>query len=492
MKNLTELMEKIDYKDHAIWQGIQITGIQYDSRKVKLGNLFIAIKGINADGHQYIEQALEKGAIAVMVSDENYTSIDYPWILVEDCRLALAQISNAFYGQPSEQLTLIGVTGTNGKTTTTNLIAQIIEAQGEKVGLIGTIHNRIGEKIIEGSRTTPESLELQALLAQMVAEGVKYAVMEVSSHALALKRVACCNFDIAVFTNLTQDHLDFHHTMEDYCRVKTELFAMLDKSIKKGLAKTAVINIDDAHAAQFMVATAVPIVTYGIDKDASWQAKSVKITANGADFILDDLPVHLPLSGKFNVYNALAALAVGDSLGFATEKILSALQKAHGVAGRLQRVEGSENYSVLVDYAHTPDGLANVLTAVKEFSQGRIITVFGCGGNRDHSKRPKMGAIAAQMSHYCFVTSDNPRSEEPMAIINDILPGVVKEMTPEQYQIIEDRAVAIHAAIAMAQKGDVIVLAGKGHEDYQEINGVKHHFDDYEIAREAIRQRSQN
>ncbi len=487
MKNLTELMKELTYKDHAVWNGIQITGVTYDSRQVELGNLFVAIKGLNSDGHQYITQALEKGAIAVIITEEAYCDMDYPWILVEDSRLALAQISSAYYGHPSEKLTVIGVTGTNGKTTTTNLIAHILESQGHQIGLIGTNHIRIGEEILPVSRTTPESSDLQALLAQMVEKGASYAIMEVSSHALELSRVACCEFDVAVFTNLTQDHLDYHQSMENYCKAKTRLFGMLDRSKRKiGVEKTAVINIDDPWAAQFMVATAMPMITYGIDKEASWKAEQVVIAADGAAFVVDDLPVKLHLTGKFNVYNALAALAAATALGIDSKAAIEALESAQGVAGRFQRVAGSRAYTVLVDYAHTPDGLKNVIETALEFAEGRVITVFGCGGDRDRTKRPKMGAIAAELSQYCVVTSDNPRTEAPEAIIADILPGVEAHMQPNEYTVQPDRHLAILEAVRMAQPGDVIILAGKGHEDYQEINGVKHHFDDYEEAAAAI------
>ncbi|MBQ2448582.1 MAG: UDP-N-acetylmuramyl-tripeptide synthetase [Peptococcaceae bacterium] len=309
-----------------------ISGIQYDSRKVELGNLFIAVKGFQSDGHQYIRQALDNGAIAVMISDEAYCSNEYPWILVDDCRLAMAEISSAYYEHPSKKLKLIGVTGTNGKTTTTNLICHIIEAQGQKTGLVGTIHNRIGDRILEGSRTTPEALELQQLFAQMVEEGIGYAVMEVSSHALELQRVACCDFDVAVFTNLTQDHLDYHVTMENYCKAKTILFRMLGANGEQaGLQKTAVINIDDPWANQFMVASNVPVVTYSMQKDASWKAEDVQVGAEGVRYTVDGQPVVLHLTGNFNVYNSLAALAAGEALGFPVEEVIHALEQVGGI-----------------------------------------------------------------------------------------------------------------------------------------------------------------
>ena len=490
MKVLSDLLQEVTYKKHCILQGLSITGIQYDSRKVALGNLFVAIKGFQSDGHQYIRQALEQGAIAVMISDEAYCSNEYPWILVEDCRLALAQISSVFYGHPSEKLTLIGVTGTNGKTTTTNLICHIIEAQGEKTGLIGTIHNRIGDKVLEGSRTTPESLELQQMFAAMVDEGIRYAVMEVSSHALELHRVDCCDFDIAVFTNLTQDHLDYHVTMENYCRAKTILFQMLGKNGEKaGLQKTAVINMDDPWAGHFLVACNVPVVTYSMHKDASWKAEQVEVGAEGVRYSVDGHPVQLHLTGNFNVYNSLAALAVGEALGFSLDSVIQALEQVNGIAGRFQTVKGARDFSVIVDYAHTPDGLENVISTAQAFAKGNVITVFGCGGDRDRTKRPLMGEVAAELSDYCVVTSDNPRTEDPEQILQDILPGVEKHMQPDTYHVEVDRRKAIHYAVQMAQPGDVVLLAGKGHENYQDVNGVKHHFDDYEVAQEAIREK---
>ncbi len=483
MKILTDLLQEVSYQKHCILQGLMITGIQYDSRKVELGNLFIAVKGFETDGHQYIRQALDNGAIAIMISDEAYCSNEYPWILVEDSRLALAQISSAFYGNPSEKLTLIGVTGTNGKTTVTNLICSIIEAQGEKTGLIGTIHNRIGDRVLEGSRTTPESLDLQRMFAEMVEEGIRYAVMEVSSHALELQRVACCDFDMAVFTNLTQDHLDYHETMENYCKAKTLLFRTLgEKGEKTGLQKTAIINIDDAWSNHFMVASNAPVITYGIHKDASLKAEAVQVTDNGVCYTVDDMPVNLQLNGNFNVYNSLAALAVGEALGFPVAEVIKALEQVPGIAGRFQKVDSDKAYTVIVDYAHTPDGLENVISTAKAFAKGRVITVFGCGGDRDRTKRPLMGKVAAQLSNYCVMTSDNPRTENPEQIIADILPGVQEHMTELAYHVEVNRKKAIAYAIDMAQPGDVVLLAGKGHENYQDINGVKHHFDDYEIA----------
>lgn len=484
--NLQELMTKLTYKDHAIIKGLGITGIQYDSRKVELGNLFVAIKGFKSDGHKYIQDALANGAIAVIVEDEEYCGLDYPWILVEDSRQALAEISAAFYANPSEKLKLIGVTGTNGKTTTTNLIAQILESKGKKVGVIGTLGARIGNEFIEGSRTTPEALELQQLFAQMLSQGAEYAVMEVSSHALDLHRVDKCHFDVAVFTNLTQDHLDYHHNMEEYCKAKTKLFMMMDKSKPKGVPKTAVINIDDEWANRFLVSSGGAVATYGIDKEASWKAENVEIRPDGVRYTVDGLEVDLPLCGKFNIYNSLAAMAAANALGVSLEDCIKALNSSHGVSGRFQRVRSDKDFTVIIDYAHTPDGLENVITTAKEITDGRVITVFGCGGDRDRTKRPIMGEISAKLSDYCVVTSDNPRTEDPEKIIEDILPGVKKYMAPNRYKVIVDRHEAIREAVKAARSGDIVLIAGKGHEDYQEINGIKHHFNDYEEAENAL------
>ena len=485
MKNLRQLMEKVKYKDHRIFQGLAITGIQYDSRKVELGNLFVAVKGFQTDGHKYIRQAFDNGAIAVMVSDEAYCSDDYPWIWVEDCRVALAEISAAFYGFPTEKLKLIGVTGTNGKTTVTNMIAHILESQGKKVGLIGTICTRIGDMEQEGTRTTPEALELQQTFAKMLEEGVEYGIMEVSSHALSLHRVDQCHFDVAVFTNLSQDHLDYHASMDEYCEAKTKLFMQMDRSVRKDVVKTAVINLDDAYSAKFLVSSGGAVATYGIEKAGSWQAENVVLEENGIKYRLDDFDVEIPISGRFNVYNSLAAIAVAEALGISEENAIAAMKSFDGVKGRFQRVKSDKDFTVIVDYAHTPDGLKNVLETAKEIASGRVITVFGCGGDRDKKKRPMMGEVAGLLSDYVIVTSDNPRTEEPAAIIEDILPGLRK--VSSAYEVVEDRKEGILRGIAIAKTGDVVILAGKGHENYQEIRGIKEHFDDYEVALEALK-----
>jgi UDP-N-acetylmuramoyl-L-alanyl-D-glutamate--2,6-diaminopimelate ligase len=483
MVKLETLIGKIEKKSVSKIIGLEITGIKYDSRQVSRGDLFVAIKGFKTDGHLYIGKAMENGASAVVIEDEKYCSDQYPWIFVANSRSALADLSAAFYDYPSRKFTLIGVTGTNGKTTTTNLIAKIFEDQGKKVGLIGTIHNRIGDKIIPVERTTPESSDLQKLFQEMVENDVNYVVMEVSSHALDLERVRGSEFDIAVFTNLTQDHLDYHQTMEEYYQAKAKLF----KGMGTKNVKFAVINGDDSWGQKLLKETESAKISYGIDYEVDVKAENIKISASGVSYHIGTNPVKLQLTGKFNVYNSLAALTVALAEGVSLKDAIASLEKVSGIAGRFQLVEGTEDFAVIVDYAHTPDSLVNILTTAREFARGRIITVFGCGGDRDRSKRPLMGKAAAQYSDYCIVTSDNPRSEDPERIIKDILPGLEEIMDKDKYQTIIDRKRAIEEAINLARKDDIIIIAGKGHETYQEIKGRKYPFDDKRVAEEILK-----
>lgn len=484
MKDLTDLLQEVHYQKHCILQGLSITGIQYDSRKVASGNLFVAVKGFQSDGHQYIKQALDNGASAILISEEQYCSADYPWILVEDSRLALAEISNAFYGHPSEKLKLIGVTGTNGKTTTTNLICNIIEAQGYKTGLIGTIHNRIGDKILEGSRTTPESLELQQMFAQMVEEGIGYAVMEVSSHALELHRVTCCDFDIAVFTNLTQDHLDFHPDMLSYFKAKARLFLDVPRQ-DKALA----INADDEWGRR-LLELCPSALSYGLGNALPGQrhlrGDLLSAGTDGCRLRMtlgkEEWELHSPLVGAFNASNLLAVQALALELGLKPEQ-LAALADFTGVCGRLERVPNPQGLHVFVDYAHTPDALINVLKALRGAGFRRIVAVFGCGGNRDRTKRPLMGQAVARYADVAVLTSDNPRFEDPEAILRDVLPG----LADAQETIVEvDRRTATARGLALLGPDDALLIAGKGHEDYQIIQGVKHHYSDQEVVRELL------
>lgn len=466
---------------------IEIKGIKYDSRLVKPGDLFVAIKGFNTDGHQYIKNAIANGASAVVLEDKSYCSLEYPWVLVENSRNALADLSAVFYDHPSRNFLLVGVTGTNGKTTTTNLIAEIFADQGYKVGLVGTIHNRIGKKIIPVERTTPESSDLQELFSQMVAEKVTCAVIEVSSHALDLARVRGCEFDIAVFTNLTQDHLDYHKSMEEYYKAKAKLFTNLGLNSTKNKKKIGIINGDDPWGQKLLAETTVEKLSYGVDKDVNLKAKEIKIASCGVNYHVNNHKVNLMLTGKFNVYNSLAALAVAESQGIPLEKAIKSLESVTGIAGRFELVESTEDFVVIVDYAHTPDGLINILSTAEEFTKGRIITVFGCGGDRDRTKRPLMGKAAAEHSDYLIVTSDNPRTEDPQQIIKDILPGIEQQVSTNMYRVVVDRKKAIREAIKMAQKDDIIIIAGKGHETYQEINGKKYPFNDKKVAEEILK-----
>lgn len=474
-----------------VWGGDLSTpfrGVHYDSRKISRGDIFIAISGYKTDGHKYIQQAVEAGAVGVILEQEQYRPDEIPWIQVEDSRLALSRLASHLYHHPSSKLRLIGVTGTNGKTTTTFLIEKILEQAGKKTGLIGTIENRIAGQRVETHFTTPDALELNQLFAHMVEEGVETAVMEVSSHALALKRVADCEFDGGVFTNLTQDHLDFHPSVDHYLRSKEVLFRQLGTGSKPG-PKYAVINVDSPYARDIISVAGAPVVTYGLDNPADLQASNIQVDSRGTTFSLKgpgmECTMKLRLVGRFNVYNALAACAVGLMEKVDPQVIKRALEETAGVPGRFETVNEGQEFGVIVDYAHTPDGLHNILRTAREITEGRVITVFGCGGDRDRTKRPLMGEAAAVHSDFCIITSDNPRSEVPGAIIDDILPGVQK--ITSNYRIIENRREAISEALRMAREGDTVIIAGKGHEDYQLVGDDVLHFDDREEARAALR-----
>ena len=452
---------------------LEITAVAYDSRKVVAGGLFVAITGFATDGNRFIPMAIEKGAAAVVTAKK--PDLDVPYILVESDRLALALIGCNFYGHPAASMTMIGVTGTNGKTSTTLLLKQVLEKTlNAKVGLIGTMENMIGEEIIPTERTTPESFELQGLFARMRDGGCTHVVMEVSSHAISLDRVAGVHFDIAAFTNLTEDHLDFHKTMDAYCDAKAELFRRCTKGV---------INQDDSYAKRIADAATCDILTTSAHAAADLRATDVELHADGISFtaVAGDQrqKLSLPIPVRFTVYNALSALGISLQLGISLGDAAKALASAKGVRGRIEVVPTpGKPYTVLIDYAHTPDGLENVLSSVKDFCKGRLIAVFGCGGDRDPIKRPIMGRIGAEIADIAVVTSDNPRTEAPMDIIRDILRGIPEDK--KNFTVIEDRRKAIRYAMDIAEKDDMIVLAGKGHETYQEINGVKHHLDERE------------
>ena len=450
-----------------------ITGISYDSRQVQPGGLFVAIPGFAADGHRFIPMAREKGAAVVFCQERPQGPGSY--VLLPDTREALALASANWFGRPAEHMTMIGFTGTNGKTTSTYLLKHILERTlGARVGLVGTIQNMIGDRVLHTDRTTPESYDLQALFRQMLDAGCTHVIMEVSSHALALHRVAGIPFETGVFTNLTQDHLDFHKTMEEYRRAKSMLFSM---------SRHGVINLDDPAAEKMLAEARCPVLTYSVNGPADLSARAVELHPHQVAFLAEyrgrQVPAALGIPGKFSVYNALSVLGAALTLGVGLEDAVDALATAQGVKGRAEVVPTpGKEYTVLIDYSHTPDSLENILNTVREFSRGRVIAVFGCGGDRDPIKRPIMGEIAARLADVVVVTSDNPRTEDPMKIIDQILEGVRRLDTP--CTVIENRRQAIRWAMDNADAGDVIVLAGKGHETYQEIGHEKFHLDERE------------
>lgn len=452
-----------------------ITGVFYNSLLVEEGGLFVAIEGFKTDGHKYVKSAIEKGAKAIVCT--RFTEgLDIVQIRVKDSRIAEAQISANYFGNPASKLKLIGVTGTNGKTTVTYLVKHILDSLGFKTGIIGTNQNMIGNEVLETGRTTPDSFELQKLFSLMVENEVEYVVMEVSSHALELSRVYGIKYEVGAFTNLTQDHLDFHGTMENYAKAKAKLFAQ---------SKLAVINGDDPYGKSMISNCPCKCVGYGVNNTCDFMAEDVALSENKVEFKLNSKSFSLSIPGEFSVYNALCAIGICTSLGISYEKISSSLSTALGVKGRAEVVNtGNTDYTVMIDYAHTPDGVENILKTAQGFAKGRVVIVFGCGGDRDSAKRPIMGKIAGELSDFCIVTSDNPRTEDPMSIIKMVEEGV-KE-TGVQYVVIESRFDAIKYALENAQKDDVIVLAGKGHETYQILPHGTIHFDEREVVRKIL------
>ena len=454
---------------------MEISSISYDTRTIQPGALFVALSGDKTDGHRYIQTAIDRGAAAVLC--ERAPEGPGPWLVTEDSRLALALVSANWFGRPGDSMTLVAVTGTNGKTTTTSLLKELLErTMGAKVGLIGTNRNMIGGTELPAHRTTPESWELQSLLRRMADEGCTHVVMEASSHALAQRRTAGLTFDAAVFTNLTQDHLDYHHTMEEYRDAKGRLFRQ---------CKTAVLNLDDQAGRWYRERVSCPVFTYSENKgEADLSAANIRLFPSHVEFealTLGKLSrVYLPIPGGFSIYNALAALAAGLCLGLELEDMARVMPSVRGVKGRVEVVPVPRAYTVIIDYAHTPNALENILTTARDFTAGRLICLFGCGGDRDRTKRPIMGAIAGELADVAVVTSDNPRTEDPRAIIDDILAGM--EGADAALHVEPDRRAAIAWALGQGRPGDVIVLAGKGHETYQEIDGVQHHMDEREIV----------
>ncbi len=464
----------------------EITGIAYDSRRVTPGMLFVAIPGQHTDGHEFISNAIERGAAAVICERNGFAHPRTTKIKVPDVREALAQSAAAFYGNPSAGLKVIGVTGTNGKTTVTFMVKAMLEGAGIKTGLLGTVQYEIGDRVIPAQRTTPESLEVQQMMAQMVKAGCQACVMEVSSHALEQKRVLGVGFDVAVFTNLTRDHLDYHGTMEHYFSAKEKLFADLARGRKKSVA---VINIDDSFGARLSGKHKVDLeYTYGF-RPSRLHATQLQLGKDGSRFVVETperkFPVRLPLIGRHNVYNGLAAIGVGMALDVHLLKIQAALNAMQPVPGRLESVVAGQPFGVYVDYAHTDDALQNVLQTLREVTTGRVLVAFGCGGNRDAGKRAKMGRIAAEMADYTCITSDNPRKESPEKIATQIEEGF-RRVKQQGYVVELDRKRAIHHIIGMAGEGDSVLIAGKGHEAYQEFEDTVVPFDDRLHAREAL------
>lgn len=484
---LADVLQGIEYNITKGNLDTEITGVYYDSRKVRPGSLFICVRGFKTDGHNYIESAIANGAVAILAEEDKKVPDDVVYIVTKNTRQAMAKVASNFYDKPSKFMRVIGVTGTNGKTTTTHLIQNILHRAGFKTGILGTLYARIDDYEKEMGHTTPEALEIEEFMNLCRERGARYVVMEVSSHALDLDRVKEIDYKVAIFTNLTQDHLDYHQNMENYKNAKIKLFTM----IPENEGNFVVINNDDRYAEDFIKGSRAEVITYGIENGADVRGYNLDISAEGTSFMVrykdTDFKVQMQLIGLFSVYNALAAIAFALREGIEPEVIKEALAATLSVAGRFEQVKCGQDFTVVVDYAHTPDGLENVLKTAKSLTQNRLITVFGCGGDRDKTKRPLMGEIAARYSDFCVVTSDNPRSEDPKAIIDDIIPGLLK-VEGSRYAVVVDRREAIRHAIYMAKPGDMVVIAGKGHETYQLIGDKILEFDDRKVAAEFLKE----
>jgi UDP-N-acetylmuramoyl-L-alanyl-D-glutamate--2,6-diaminopimelate ligase len=488
-----------------------VTGVSHDSRTVSPGHLFVAVAGTETDGHRYLESAVQAGAAAVVVENDPPQDPGVPVIRTTDSRRALSRLAAAFYDHPSKGLTLIGLTGTNGKTTTSYLIEAVLKAAGAEVGVLGTVSRRFAGKTLPAPTTTPESAEVQALLAEMIAAGVTHVVIEVSSHALVMGRVEDCHFDAAVFTNLSRDHLDFHQDMDDYWRAKERLFTEILPSSAK-ISRLAVSNLDDPRGGCIKPPPGSHLLRYGLTPGAEVTAGQVDLDLAGIRGTIHTpagpVALNLKLPGRYNLLNALAATAVGVGLGLAPETVSAGLASVESVPGRLEKVgpAPAEGPMVLVDYAHTPEALAGAVREVKALTPGFLYTVFGCGGDRDPGKRPLMGAAAGRYSDAVILTSDNPRTEDPLAIMAMVEPGLAElgrrpieadqalatGLNGNSYARVPDRTEAIKLAVALAGPEDVVLIAGKGHEDYQIVGRTKRHFDDREVAAAALADRSES
>ena len=482
---LKQLMEHLHIPNLPELPDIEISSVEQNDQLVQEGCLFICIKGLRFDGHDFAHQAVQKGAKAILA--ERPLDVEVPVIVVKDTKRAMAVIADAFYQHPSSSIQLIGITGTNGKTSTSHYVESIMKHCGKKTGLIGTMYRKVGETILPTKNTTPDSLSLQQTFYTMKNENVDVCAMEVSSHALKEGRVYGVDFDIAVFTNLTQDHLDYHGTMEEYRFTKGLLFAQLGNKYDRMRPKYALLNSDEAASEYYKTVTPAFIYTYGIYHEADFMAKEVKTNHKGTQFIFTspfgEKQLQIPLIGLFSVYNVLAAASSCLLAGAPFAQVCEAIEKLTGVPGRFELVSGPQDFTIVVDYAHTPDSLENVLETIQQLKQGDVWVVVGCGGDRDRTKRPIMAKIACSLSDHAIFTSDNPRSEDPAAIIGDMINGV-KEFT--NYQVIVDREEAIQQAVRQAKKNDVILIAGKGHETYQIIGDVVNDFDDRVVARKAV------
>ncbi len=473
---------------------IEVSGVTFDSRQAGPGTLFVCIPGFQVDGHDFARRAVEQGAVALVVERPlEGIPADVVQIQVDDCRRRLGLLAARFYNYPAARLSTVGITGTNGKTSTAFLCEAVLEKAGQAPGLIGTIRAKVGEEERAVKNTTPEASDLQELLKDMVEAGNRSVVMEVSSHALTLHRVGGIEFDVAVFTNLSQDHLDFHGDMQEYFQAKRKLFNCLGSDWSRSAPPYAVLNLDDPRTSQILSDLKVPYITYGFAEDAHVRATDLEFSPEGSRFTvktpIGDARVHLRLAGAFNVSNALAAIGVGLARRVDLDVAVQALADLEGVPGRFELVREGQDFTVLVDYAHTPDGLENVLAAAREVTAGRLICLFGCGGDRDKTKRAPMGAIAARYADQVFLTSDNPRSEDPLSILEQVEVGLLSEDPELDYIKDVDRAEAIAAAVASARAGDTVVIAGKGHERVQVFADHEVVFDDREVARKAIRAR---
>lgn len=493
MKTLKDIISTLDAQQVQGDQNVSIQDITADSRAVKPNSLFIALDGATVDGHNYIDKAVAAGAVAVIVSKPVTVPDDVCVITVSDTRQAMMVCVPYFFDYPANRMRMIGVTGTNGKTTTTHMIRHIFKAQGHKVGVIGTVHIMIGDTSYPIHNTTPDVVDLQHILHQMVQENVKYCVMEVSSHALALGRVSGVEFDTAVFTNLTQDHLDFHKTFENYLAAKCKLFEQVSAPNQVKNNKGAVINIDDSYGHRVMEKTTAPTITYSTLGKGTLNASDVHMSTKNSQYTVnykgESYPVSMNTTGLFNVYNTLAAIGACLQEGISMEAIDTALKTFSSVPGRFELIEEGQDFAVVVDYAHTPDGLQNILETAKAIKENRIIIVFGCGGDRDATKRPIMGRIAAEYGDKIYVTSDNPRTEDPVQIVKDVEVGVKEALRDgTSYEVIVDRREAINHAIHDAKAGDIVIIAGKGHENYQILKNETIHFDDREEARKALKE----